>query len=172
MSANHKHGILVALDDSATADGTLKYVANMTSGSTDFRIRLIHLLPPVPPNLLEHGGADDPEAHRELDRKLQEGRREWIAQQEAEAQPLFERALSILEPSVPRENVETECRRSVDYVAIARDCLAAARASDCRTIAIGREALPWYRELFQRHICDEIVKHANGLTVWVVEWDD
>jgi hypothetical protein len=34
---------------------------------------------------------------------------------------------------------------------------------------VGRNALPWHRELFHHHLADELVRKAENCTVWVVE---
>lgn len=169
MSAERKHGILIAVDDSKAAEHTLRYVAGMMAGRSDVGVRLLHLLPPVPPDLLEHGGSEDPATERELNRQVRAARDAWIDTKKKEAEPVLENAKAILAASLPRDSITTECRASVDAVAVARDCMEAAADSGCGTIAIGRESLPWYRELFHTHACDELVKHAKGVTVWVVE---
>ncbi len=172
MSAEQKHGILVALDDSEASQQALRYVAHMTQGRSRFRLRLLHVLPSVPPALLEHGGSADPVKEAELDRELREARQQWIAQAEQEAQPLFERAKEQLEAGgFDSADIETECRASISGQAVARDCIEAARDSGCRTVAIGRSMLPWYREVLHKHPCDELVKHGDGLTIWIVEWE-
>jgi nucleotide-binding universal stress UspA family protein len=162
------NAILIAVDDSPAALKTLEYVAKMTAGREDFRVLLLHLLPLMPPDLLEHGGAEDPLRERELERELRAAQTRWIQDREREAEPVFDRAREILEKSIAPERIETECRASVDRIEVARDCVEAARERGCDTIAIGREALPWHRELVRKHMCDELVRHADGLTVWVV----
>lgn len=37
--------------------------------------------------------------------------------------------------------------------------------------ALQTVSLPWYRELFHGHACDELVRRGEGFTVWVVEWE-
>ena len=171
MSAENKHGILIALDDSEASVQTLRYVAHMTQGRPEFRARLLHMLPVVPPALLEHGGSGDAAVEAELDKQLREARQRWISQAEQEAQPLFDRAKRQLEAAgFAPTDIETECRASISGMAVARDCIEAARDSGCRTVAIGRTLLPWYHEVFHTHPCDELVKHAEGLTIWIVEW--
>ena len=169
MANERKHGILVAVDDSAATKQTLRYVARMMAGRSDVGIRLLHLLPPVPPDLLEHGGAENPDVEHVLDKELREARDAWIKARQEDAEPLLDNARSILAADFPRDAVTTECRPSVDGVAVARDCIEAAADSGCRTIAIGRDSLPWHREFLHTHACDELVKHAKGVTVWVVE---
>lgn len=172
MSTDDTHGILVALDDSEASEQTLRYVAHMTRGRPEFEIRLLHILPAVPPALLEHGGSADPVVEAQLDRELREERQRWIEQAEQAAQPLFDRAKGQLEAAgLVSAEIETECRASISGVAVARDCIEAARDSGCKTVAIGRTMLPWYREVLHKHPCDELVKHAEGLTIWIVEWE-
>ena len=77
--------------------------------------------------------------------------------------------VALREHGLPEKHIETECRCTVDHFIVARDCLAAAREAECSTIAIGRETLPWYRELLHRHAGDLLVRHAEGFTVWVIE---
>ena len=172
MSAKHKHGILVALDESEASEQTLRYIAHMTHGRSEFKIRLLHILGSVPPALLEHGGSADEAVEAELDQQLREARRRWLSEAEKKAQPLFDRARRQLEAGgFAAANIETECRASISGLAVARDCVEAARDSGCRTVAIGRTSLPWYREVFHTHVCDELVKHAKGLSIWIVEWE-
>jgi len=52
---------------------------------------------------------------------------------------------------------------------VARHCIETAREKGCQTVVIGRETWPWYRELFKKHHCEELVRHAQGLTVWIVQ---
>lgn len=171
MKSERKHGILIAVDGSDAAEHTLRYVGRMMAGRSDVGVRLLHLLPPVPPDLLEHGGSEDPTTERDLNRRVRQARDEWIEATKKKAQPILEHAKEVLAASLPRDAVTTECRASVDQVAIARDCIEAASDSGCGTIAIGRESMPWHREIFHTHACDELVKHAKGVTVWVVESD-
>lgn len=84
--------VLVAVDDSDAAWRAVDYVGRVLAGSPRHRVALVHVLGPVPTDLMGLGGAEDP----------------------------------------------------------------------------GREALPWYREMFHRHLGDRIVPRAHGLTVWVV----
>jgi len=171
MTTDHKHGILIAVDASKAVERALRHVAHMIGGRSDFRVRLLHLLPPLPADLLEHGGSEDPAVEKTLDEGLHERRERWIETKKKGAEAVFERAKSILRDAVAPESVEAETRISVDTVPVAKECVAAAREAGCKTIAVGRESLPWYREPFHRHACDDVVKHAEGFAVRVVEWD-
>lgn len=160
-----RHRILVALDDSDAADRAVRYVAAFGEASSPLHVHLLHLLPPIPSELLEHGGAEEPAAESRLDEKLRRRRREWEAEEERRAERLFQGARSILGSGV---DTGTETRRTVDEMAVARRCLDSAAEADCATIAIGRESLPWYREFFHRHVADDLVRQAEDVTIWVV----
>ena len=44
--------------------------------------------PPVPPDLLEHGGSEKPSVERVLDAQVREARGAWIRAKKAEAEPV------------------------------------------------------------------------------------
>jgi nucleotide-binding universal stress UspA family protein len=163
-----KHSILVAVDESPEAERALRYVASFANGK--ITVRLLHLLPPIPSAHLEHGGAEDPQEEARLDAELREKREAWLREEEEKAQPVFERARTLLcSLGVPEAAISTECRPSVDSVAVARDCVEAAREGGCDTVAVGRSDQHGIKRIFHPHACSELVRKASGLTVWVVE---
>ena len=48
--------LLLVIDDSPSCVNAVKYTAKMLGHRRGFRIHLLHLLPPLPPELLEFGG--------------------------------------------------------------------------------------------------------------------
>jgi hypothetical protein len=167
---NHKHGILMAVDDSESTNRALDYVAHMLGGRPDVRIHLFHLLKSVPPEYFEHGGAEDPARERRLAEELLERQERWIEEEKNRERPILEHAKSVfLEGGVHAEAIECEAAPSFGGIAVARDCLEAAKDNDCRTIVVGRTSLHWYREVLRRHHCHELVRRAEGFTVWIVE---
>jgi len=170
MADARRFGILVAVDESETAARTLHYVAQVVGNRERFRVHLLHLLAPLPPEVMEHPGAEDPGEEARLERAMEEKAEKALERRCREAQPLFDRARTILEGAgFPPEAVTTECRRSVDSLTVARDCLEAADENHCATIAIGREILPRGREALHRHVAEDLVKHGARHTIWVVE---
>ena len=170
MTDERKFGILVAVDDSPAAGRTLQYVARVVGGRERFRVHLLHLLPPLPPGVLEHPGAEDPADEARLEEELAKRRAEALDKLRHEAEPLFESARSVLEGAgFASQAISTECRESVDHIEVARDCLESANEHGCGTIAIGREALSHFKELIHRHVAEELVKHGAEHTIWVVE---
>ncbi len=51
---------LVSVDDSDSSIRSVTSVAEMIGTRDDFHVVLFHVLPPIPPELLEFGGAEDP----------------------------------------------------------------------------------------------------------------
>jgi K+-sensing histidine kinase KdpD len=47
--------------------------------------------------------------------------------------------------------------------------LTAARAHECSTVVVGREAFSWLKELFQAHVADKLIPQAGDLTLWIVQ---
>lgn len=162
--------ILVSVDDSEESARVVRYVADIIGGRADFHIRLFHVLPPLPPNLLEFGGAENPKRERSLDRKIEDERDEWLDAAQKATQPVFDKAKSILEAAgVPPESLETQFGISVNQGDVVTDILDEARENDFGTIAVGRQSFSTLRELFEHHAADELVRHGQGLTIWVVE---
>jgi hypothetical protein len=52
--------LLVVLDDSVPSRDAVEYVGKFVVKRRGFRICVIHVLPPLPPELPEYGGAEDP----------------------------------------------------------------------------------------------------------------
>ena len=51
--------ILIAVDASGASDRAVTYVGEMIGKRQGYRVRLLHLLPPLPPPLLEVAGSEN-----------------------------------------------------------------------------------------------------------------
>src|ERR1041385_6782374 len=71
--------LLVVRDDSVGRRRGVKYVGKFVGKRKAFRICLVHVLPPLPPELLEHGGAEDPAKEAQLEDELRVGQHRWIS---------------------------------------------------------------------------------------------
>ena len=71
--------LLVVLDDSAASRSAVKYVGKFVGKRRRFRICLVHVLPPLPPELLEHGGSEDPAKEARLEADLKAEQQLWIS---------------------------------------------------------------------------------------------
>jgi len=164
------HSILVAVDGSDAARRALAYVGEIVGPRPDTTLRLLHLLPPTPPEYLEHGGAEHPPTQERLDRELREGRDAWNAARCDEAQSVFQDAIRLLEShGLVAAHIETECRPCVGRHGVARACLDAAEEGGCDTIVLARQTMPWHKEILHRHESTDVVRRGRGFAIWVVE---
>jgi hypothetical protein len=121
----------------------LDYGVRLRQRYPEAKIGLLQLLPSLPPELLEFGGAEDPDRERRLDAHLKSRQHEWLAQAEATAQLSLEAAAATLrEAGVPAASLEQRCMEpSVlphSASALADDILQLARAHEYGTIVVHR----------------------------------
>jgi nucleotide-binding universal stress UspA family protein len=164
--------ILIAMDDSDASNRAVAYTARMIGGKKGFRIRLFHVLAPLPPKLMEFESAEEPKRDRRGDAKREEAHAQWIVQGKKAAQPVFARAKSILRKArIPAHAVETELFTPGTDKDLATHILEGARVSQCNTIVVGRASFFGLREILRQHVhvADELIQKAQGLSVWVVE---
>jgi nucleotide-binding universal stress UspA family protein len=164
---NREKKLLIATDGSDASERAVAYVSQVLEGRTDVRIRLFYVLPHLPPALLEWGGTADPKREQ---RFLDAERERFIKEAEEQVRPRMDRAFSLLvHAGIPESAIETQFFPSVATVDLVEDILEVARNEDFGTVVVGRECWSWIREKFRHHYCDELIRQANGLTVWVVE---
>lgn len=162
--------ILVAVEDSEASKRAVTYVAKLIGGRQGFSVRLFHVLAPLSPELLETPGSEDMAEEAKLEKEVQDAQAQWLAVAERAAQPVFAQAKSILsEAGVPSEAIETHISTSITRQEVATDILEAAQAGKCGTIVVGRSSFSRFKELFRHHVADELVRNAQGMTIWVVE---
>jgi Universal stress protein family len=160
---------LVPVDDSEATTRAISYLASLLESSRGptASVTLLHVLR-VPPRLAEHGGAESPEEEIRRERTLTNERASWIQEAERSARPLLDRVEAALtRVHVPRERIHERFSAEL-HEEISRDTLDAAREAGCGTIVVGRSSFPWYRELTERHVADELVEHAEGVAICVV----
>lgn len=168
MDANRN--ILIAVDDSEATNRAVAYVAMMIGGKRGFRVRLVHVLPPLPPELMEFGGAENPVVEEEKEAAMHESQARWLKDAEKTAAPVFESARAVLRQArVPMRSVTTYCCPAVPGENVVTDLLEDARTNTCGTVVIGRESFTGLRRFFAHHFADELVRQGHGLTIWVVE---
>lgn len=163
--------ILIAVDDSEAACRAIDYICQVLGGRADFELLLYHRLPPLPPELREHGGSEHPERESQRREELASQVAQWVRGLEEQTRPVLEQhrrrlvAAGIPESAIrfvldedvaPGESLDEALRR-------------AAQARGCHTIVIAREHLSGIREAFGRHVSDELARKPAGFAVWVVD---
>ena len=126
-----------------------------------------HLLPP---ELLEFGGSSDPQQEEQGEACIKAEQARWAETIAQAAEPILTRAQDILQAAhVPAGAVETQITETVNTPDIVLDILEAARAQQCGTVVVGREAFHGLKALLASHVGDMLVRQAHDLTVWIVE---
>src|SRR3989304_5143311 len=78
-------GILIAIDDSEGSRRAVAYVARMMGGRKGFRIRLFHVLAPLPPRLVDFPVGEDPGSTWRREAGGKDVRAAWVAPREKAA---------------------------------------------------------------------------------------
>ena len=167
---NTSRNILIAVDGTEVSNRAVAYVADILGACGGFRVHLLHILPPLPSELLEVGGSEDPDVEQREEALVHDQQATWVAHAEEAARPILDRAKSILgQARVPFQAMETQCAIPINGEAIATDILEAAQANQCGTIVVGRSSFHGLRAWFKHHIGDELIRQGEGLAIWVVE---
>jgi nucleotide-binding universal stress UspA family protein len=167
--SNAKH-ILIAVDDSEASYRAVTYVGSIIGGCEGFRVCLLHALPPLPRELLEFGGSEDPQQEEREEACIKAEQARWIEAVAQAAEPVFTRAKHMLrEARVPEDAVQTQIVDTVNTQDTVLDILEAAHARHCGTVVVGRKSYHGLTALVTSHVSDELISQGEGLTVWVVE---
>jgi nucleotide-binding universal stress UspA family protein len=165
-----KEKVLMAIDDDVTANDVAKYAARIISGEKSLVICLLHMIAPLPPQLREFRGAEDPKMEQRLDHEIDLKCERWTETADRAAQALFHKVTSVLtQAGVASSSIETCVRQLVNHEDLIDDILGVAKEKKCQTIVVGRSSFPWLKELFHRHVADELVRKGSGFTIWVVQ---
>lgn len=163
--------ILIAVDASEASDRAVTYVGEMIGKRQGYRVRLLHLLPPLSPPLLEVGGSENPAIEQRAEKSFHDPQATWLSEAENLARPTLERARARLrQAKVPAQAIETEFVVSINNgQAILTDILEAANTSQCGTIVVGRESSYGLQAIVASHVGDELIAKGHAPTIWVVK---
>jgi hypothetical protein len=168
MAANKN--ILVAVEDSEASDRAVTYVAEMVAARGEFRIIRFHMPASMPPKLLEFGGAEHPAREQRGEAELSATRAAWVKEVTGAVEPIFARAKTRLRDAhIAAEAVKTALFIPPGEHSLEAGILETARAHECGTVALGREAFSWVKEHFQAHVADKLIPQAHDLTLWIVQ---
>jgi len=142
----------MAVDGTAASEHAVDYVAEMVGWQAPDRyLHLVHVLPPAP----------EPT-------EVGEGPTAAEGEEEARALLLALRR-RLTDRGVRPEQVDVGVLLLRQDLTMVEGLLDTANARDCSTVIVGRNSLPWYREVFHHHPADELVRKAHGFAVWIVE---
>ena len=163
-------GLLLVVDESLASKNAIQYVARLLGRRRGFEIHLLYLLPPLPPELLEFGGAEDPRREEELDAELRRDQENWIKSAIASAEPVLGGVTRSLRNSgIAARNIHREFSYPTEPRNAAHAILEEAHAKKCCTVVIGHKAHSWFLKLGSGHIAEQLLHHATGISLWVVQ---
>lgn len=161
--------ILAAIDDFQASERLLRFVAELAAGNENFRIHLFHALGPLPPELLESPGAEDPVTEEVIENRQETKQNLWLNRARNEARTLFEQAKAVLTgANVPENSIRTHLPLLTHKEDLVREMIETARANHCCTVLVGRSSYPWVRELLHTHLSEQLLLHSNELAICVV----
>ena len=162
--------ILIAVDDRDAALRAVQYVAAFVAGRNDFEIHLLHALRPLPPQLMESPGSEDPSVERQIEQRQALQQQGWKNRAETQVVPVLEAARSqITAANVSVQKIATHILQLNDGGDLVPELIRAAHEYRCQTIVVGYNDYPWIKEKFHTHIAEQLIAQSERLAVCVVK---
>jgi nucleotide-binding universal stress UspA family protein len=121
---NTKGSILIAVDDSEVSHRAVEYVATILGRRRGFRVYPLHILPSFPPELLEHGGSENPDVEGEIEAKMRSKQSDWLEEAKRASRPILEKAQAMLhDAGVPVRSITTRFYAPISGENLASDIL-------------------------------------------------
>ena len=159
--------ILIAIDGSEHSARALRYVGTLLRDTRNVQVTLFHVLKPMPRELLEHGGSEDPAEEIRLAKELQQDQENWVRTESLFESPILVTALELFgQTGFPLDRVTMKFGHEDD---VAHTILDEARAGGYETIVLSRHGSNGMKRFFGGGITDQLLRDASGYTLWVVE---
>lgn len=167
---NRTEKFLIAVEESAASLKAVSYVGQIIRGRTDVHVCLLHVLPSIPPGLLEFGGAEQPQLEQRLSGELRQDQARWIETAKRNAHASLDKALAILlKCGLSSNKVSTSFSSPIHRPDVAHEILKVAQTWKCGTLVVGRHTRSWIREIRSTHVGEDLVRKGQGFAIWVVE---
>lgn len=159
--------VLVAIDGSECSTRAVKYAAEMLRARPDAEVMVFHVLAPLPPQLLEHGGSEDPKKETRLETKLQKDQRDWYKREQDAEQEILQTAKTVL-VQAGLDGAQIQVKLGYEDN-IARNIIETARSDRYTTIVVGRHGHSGIKRFSLEGVTMHLIREGSGLTIWVVE---
>ena len=167
LSGRSLKKFLVAVDESEQSLRAVRYVGTVLRGAPDASVTLFHVLKPMPRELLEHGGSENPAEESRLAQELQQEQENWVRAESAKESPLLVMAAQLLEKSgFPQDRVTLKFGHEDN---VAHNILDEARSGGYGTIVLSRHGSNGIKRFLSRGITDQLLHEASGVSLWVVD---
>ncbi|MEO5865131.1 MAG: universal stress protein [Nitrospiraceae bacterium] len=159
--------MLLAVDESENSRRVVQYVGSLLRRTPDVVVTLFHVLKPMPRELLEHGGSENPAAEAQLSVQLRDDQEVWIEKErESECHVLKQACETLAQSGFEMSHVAMKYGHEDD---IARNILEEARSGHHDTIAVGRHGTSRIKQIFGGGVTDQLLRDAKGFAIWIVE---
>ena len=158
--------ILVVVDDSDQSLHTVQYVGALLRETQNVSITLFHVLNPMPRELMEHGGSEDPTVEDHLGEQLRKEQEEWVRAEGAIEYPILLKALERLgQTGFPIDRVTLKFGHERD---IADTIMDEAKAGGYGTIVVTRHGPSGTKRLFGSSVTDRLIRDLSGVALWIL----
>lgn len=162
--------LLLVIDESAGAKQAVEYTGAMLRHRRGLLVHLFYLLSPLPSELLEFGGAEDPRQEQRLEAELRRDQQEWIASAKASARPALDGAAKALQSAgVAERNIVYNFSYPTEPKDAARTILEYAKSKHCHTVVLGHKTHSWFQRFAGADLTEQVLRYASGISVWVVQ---
>ena len=159
--------ILIAVDESENALRAVRYVGSLLRRTPDVALTLFHVLKPMPRELLEHGGSENPVSEAQLGVQLRTDQESWLRAERESQCSVLRSAWEVLVGYGFDSNQVTMTFGHEDD--IAGNILEEARRGEHNTIVVGRHGTSRIKRMFGGGVTDQLLRQARGFAIWVVE---
>ena len=159
--------ILVALDGSKGSSRVVAYVGRILRDSLRVKLTLLHVLKPLPLELREHGGSEDPDREEQLSRQLRTDQKTWYKRGQKSESWILEKAHASLE-RIGFDPARFRIKFGYDEDVVL-SILEEAQKGRYTTIVVGRKGSSSMKRLFFGSVSHQVLREATGRVVWVVE---
>jgi nucleotide-binding universal stress UspA family protein len=158
---------LIAVDDSEHSARALRYVGTLLRDVRNVQVTLFHVLKPMPHELLEHGGSENPVEEVRLATELKQGQEDWMREESVMEYPILVQALELFgKTGFPLDRVTLKFGQEDG---IAHTILDEAQTGGYGTIVVSHQGSNGLKRFFGGGITDQLLRDAAGYTLWVVE---
>jgi len=159
--------ILVAVDESENSLRAVHYVGSLLRRTPDVALTLFHVLKPMPRELLEHGGSENPAAEAQLGAQLRTDQESWLrTERESECAVLRTAWEILINHGFDANHVTMTFGHEDDIVG---NILEEARRGGYETIVVGRHGTSRIKRMFGGGVTDQLLGQAKGFAIWIIE---
>lgn len=162
-----RENVLIAIDDFPMTEHLKECLEPLVQDHPTATVHLFHALGPLPPQLLESPGAEDPVEEERVEARQERQQEEWLARARAGAAPLLHTAIDEIR-QLRGIHVESHFLLLNHHEDLVDEIIKAARDHRCGHIVVGHHSHPWLRERLHTHTGVRLKSAAPDFSVCVL----